>query len=77
MERVCEKTPEPWLVLFDWRDSTRIDPFREEPGYGPLIDQLYAGQQSEQTVLAATLEDGLVYRINCQQDARKNTDPLQ
>jgi hypothetical protein len=65
LRRVCEKSSAPWLVLFEGRDGTPIDPFRKEPGYGPFISGLYDGRPTAQTELVARLDDGLVYRIKC------------
>lgn len=60
----CTNVGARWIVLLT---GGKGDPFRDKPGYGPFMDQLFAGQQSDHTVLAATLKDGLVYRIKCDQ----------
>lgn len=65
LDRVCEKASAPWLVLFEKRDGTPIDPFRQDPGYGPFISALFEGQAGARMELAARLDDGLVYRIKC------------
>lgn len=65
LARVCEKSPAPWIVLFEWQDGRQIDPFRKEPGYGTYISALFDDQASARTELMARLDDGLVYRIKC------------
>lgn len=51
-----------WIALFD---GERKDPFREKPGYGPYIDQLFGGKPSARLELVGRTADGLIYRVQC------------
>jgi len=58
----CRQIGVRWIVLLTGKTG---DPFRDNPGYGPFVEQLFSSQPSTHTELVAKLTDGLVYRLHC------------